>query len=265
MYRFRVEANAVMAGAPSVAAASRWNALVFAGAFSGMGLVAILLAVAVVRGRHDHPSWSRASRVARWVPVALAVTVGYDVLSIDLGESYWSHYLIQLVVPLSLTAGLAAAHRPRSGRLVASLLVLSAALSLVVRLQQPPRPGGNLLGEEIGAVARPGDTIVTVWGHSEVTRASGLTSPYRYLWYLPARTLDPQVRVLTSTLTGPHGPTWFVSWAGTALPGVNTSALTSALKRDYRKVADLRGHRVYLHRGVRRSAPVRIATPRVTT
>jgi hypothetical protein len=104
-------------------------------------------------------------------------------------------------------------------------------------------------------VAHPGDTIITVWGHSEVTEASGLRSPYPYLWYLPERTLDPRLTLLRSTLVGPHAPTWFVSWAGTGLHGVETSGLKDALTHDYHRVTTINGSTVYLHSGVQRAGP----------
>lgn len=116
--------------------------------------------------------------------------------------------------------------------------------------------GGNALGAAIRAVSAPHDTIVTIWGHADVTHASGLRSPYPYLWYLPARTLDPHVRLLATTLAGRAAPTWFVDWTGTGLHGTNTSRLTAALRHDYHRVADVHGVKVFLHDGVHRHAPV---------
>jgi hypothetical protein len=46
-----------------------------------------------------------------------------------------------------------------------------------------------------------------------------------------------------------------VTWRGTGLGGVDTSALASALHRNYRLVGEIRGHGVYLRRGVSRPAP----------
>jgi hypothetical protein len=91
-----------------------------------------------------------------------------------------------------------------------------------------------------------------------VTRSSRLKSPYPYLWYLPERTLDPQLSLLDATLQGAHAPTWFVSCSGTGLGlrGVDTSTLTTLLAKNYHRVGDLNGSVVYLHDGVHRAVPV---------
>jgi hypothetical protein len=44
--------------------------------------------------------------------------------------------------------------------------------------------------------------------------ASGLSTPYPYLWSLPARTLDPGMRRLERLLAGPAAPTWVVDYSG---------------------------------------------------
>jgi hypothetical protein len=256
MYEFRVEATKMMAADPSARSALRESALFPAALSSGMVLAAGLLAVAVIRRRHDHPFGDRESGVARAVPLVLLATLGYDVLSIYLGGCFWRHYLVQVAVPLALAAGLAVASRPRLGRLAVALIAASAAEAVISAGMHPMSSGGNPLGDAIGAVAHPDDTIITVWGHSDVTRSSRLKSPYPYLWYLPARTLDPHLSLLEATLQGAHAPTWFVSWSGTGLHGVDTSTLTSILAQDYHRVGDLNGSVVYLHDGVHRAVPV---------
>ena len=192
---------------------------------SGMLLVAALLLTVFSAHRRDHPSSSPASGLARAVPVALAATVAFDAVSIYLGEGYWNHYLVELAVPLALAAGLAAERRPRAARVTGGLVVASAAAAVLVAGPHPTPGGGNALGAAIRAVSSPHDTIVTIWGRADVTQASGLRSPYPYLWSLPARTLDPHVRLLAATLAGPAAPTWFVDWTGTGLHGTNTSRL----------------------------------------
>ena len=254
MYRFRVEADAVMTADRNPATELRSQVLLQNAVGSGMVLVAVLLLatlVRLVRARAEHAA-DPASGLARAVPFALVATLGYDLTSIYLGKSYWIHYLVQLAVPLALSAGVAVAHRPRISRLVVVAVAVAAAWAVVPAALHPGSPGGNRLGAAIAAVARPGDTLVTVWGHADVTHASGLTSPYPYLWSLPAETLDPRVTLLTATLTGSHAPTWFVSWSGTGRPGVDTSALKSALHHDYHRVAEWSGHVVYLHDGLQR-------------
>lgn len=256
MYQFRLEATRLMAAHPSAAAAARGQTLILDALSSGMVVVAGLFAVVVSRRRHDHPPTDPALCVAGAAPLALTATLGYDVLSIYLGSGFWGHYLVQLAVPLALAAGLAVGSRVRGGRLVLGLVVSSAVVAVIAVGLQPRSVGGSRLGEAIGAVARPTDTIVTVWGHADVTRSSGLASPYPYLWSLPERTLDPRLNLLDATLKGPEAPVWFVSWSGIELNGIDTSALGSILARYYHSVAHLGASVVYLRNGVDRAAPV---------
>jgi hypothetical protein len=256
MYQFRVEADRVMAAYPSAVTAPRAYHLVRAALESGMLLEAGLLTLAVVWVRQNHAAEDRVSRVVRTVPPVLLATVAFDVLSIHLGGNYWGHYLVQPAVPLAIAAGIAVASRHLTGRLVALVAVVSAAGALVVAALQPPSAGGNHVGEAIAAVSRPSDTIITVWGHADVTRSSGLTSPYPYLWSLLERTLDPHLSLLDGTLQSAEAPTWFVAWSRTGPHGVDTSKLESTLARDYHLVGDVDGAAVYLHNGVQRPSPV---------
>jgi hypothetical protein len=117
---------------------------------------------------------------------------------------------------------------------------------------------GTSVGDAVGHVARPHDTIVTTWGHADVTRASGLSSPYPYLWSLPARTLDPRLTQLSTLLAGPQAPTWFVTWRGVSTWRFHGGGVVAArvLLAHYLPVAQVDGHTIYLHRGVDRAVPV---------
>ncbi|MDQ6642476.1 MAG: hypothetical protein M3Y66_08280, partial [Actinomycetota bacterium] len=91
----------------------------------------------------------------------------------------------------------------------------------------------------------------------ELIWASGLRSPYPYLWWLPTRTLDPQLQVLDRVLGGPSAPTWLVvrttdvsAWGR---GGARTKRLVDAR---YHVAAFLVGHTIYLRDGVARPAPV---------
>lgn len=267
MYRFRIEADALLARTHGSAPAARGLSLLLNSVGCGMILLMVLLLVHAVRAPRDNQTpqddhtGSPASSMTRSVPLALIVTLIYDVASIVLGGSYWGHYLVQLTLPLALAAGLAATLLPRTSRLLIAALVVSAAWSVLSLGLHPTGPGGNQVGKEIAAVSRPGDTIVTVWGHPDVTHASGLTSPYPHLWSLPEFTLDSHTHLLHTTLTGPDAPTWFVTWTGPNAPGIKTSALKSALRNDYHRVAKLHGHAVYLHNGVQRAVPTVLRNP----
>lgn len=245
MYRFRLEADAVMAAFPSAGAHGRALVLLRTAVTSGMGLVGALLVVSLVGRRRP---------TERAAGAALTATVFYDVVSVYLGGNYWSHYLVQLAVPLGLAVGLVAARHRRTGQVAAALVTVSALVSIVTRTPPPPSATASRLGAEIAAVARPGDTVVTAWGRAQVVEGSGLRSPYPYLWSLPARTLDPRMTLLTSTLAGSRAPTWFVTWSGLRVTGVDTSALSSVVRHDYHRVGRFHGHAVYLHNGVTRAS-----------
>jgi hypothetical protein len=181
----------------------------------------------------------------------------FDVASIALGGSYWNHYLIQLVVPVAVLSGLLIAGRHPAARAVLTAAALAAAIGLGLSLAGSQTTAGTSVGEAVGAVAGPQDTIVTTWGHADVTRASGLSSPYPYLWSLPARTLDPELRDLSTLLASPRAPTWFVTWRGVDTWGFHGGGAVAArvLAAHYLPVAQVDGHTIYLHRGVDRAVP----------
>lgn len=251
MYPFRVEAGRVMAASNRAAADARLWALVIAWVVSGG---------AVVMGAATHAL--RTGRLRGAGVWGLIATVLFDVVSIALGGSYWNHYLIQLVVPIAVLSGLLVANRQPAARTVATAAALAAAVALGVNLTGAHASVGTSVGQAIRQVSSPQDTIVTTWGHADVTRASGLSSPYPYLWSLPARTLDPQLSELDAVLSGPSAPTWFVTWTdvGTWANHGGGAVTARALAVEYKPVARVDGHTVYLHRGVERGAP-RLAPP----
>jgi hypothetical protein len=187
----------------------------------------------------------------------LVATVLFDVASIALGGSYWNHYLVQLVVPVAVLSGLLVAARRPAARTVLVAVALAAVTAVGVSVHGPHGTAGTSVGEAVRAVAAPQDTIVTTWGHADVTRASGLSSPYPYLWSLPARTLDPKLTELQTLLAGPRAPTWFVTWrgAGSWVFHGNGPLAARELAEHYNPVAQVNGHTIYLHRGVVRDVP----------
>jgi hypothetical protein len=187
----------------------------------------------------------------------LVATVLFDMVSITLGGSYWNHYLIQLVVPVSVLSGLLVAAVHPAARTVLSGVALAAAIALGVGLAGVHTTAGTSVGRSIRDASKPQDTIVTTWGHADVTRASGLSSPYPYLWSLPARTLDPKLTKLDRLLSGPSAPTWFVTWTPASTWGFHGGGAVAArvLVAHYQPVAAVDGHTIYLHRGVERAVP----------
>lgn len=244
MYPFRLEAARVLASGSRHRATARLWLLMGSWVVSGGAVLMAVTVRAVASGR------LRATAV--WGVVA---TAAFDVVSIASGGSYWDHYLVELVVPVAVLAGVLVAGRQPSARLV---VVVSAAVAAVTVLSVVPGSDssvGSSTGRAIGRVARARDTIVTVWGHADVTEASGLSSPYPYLWSLPARTLDPRLSTLDGILAGPRAPTWIVAWSSVSGWRDGGSATARLLRRRYHRVALLSGHAVYLHSGVRRAVP----------
>jgi hypothetical protein len=207
MVGFRADASRVLAASDSSAPGDRAAGLV--GLFVGSGMAG-LAAVALVTCR----SWLRGRGVAAAALTAMLVA---DVVGVVLGGSYWRAYLVPLVPDLALAAALVCAGGQRSRlavRVAAGAALAASALALVGftqdRLDDSREPSAWDAGRAIAAVARPGDTIVSLYGSAGVVAASGLDSPYEHLWTLPMRTLDPDLEALRKLLAGPEAPTWVV-------------------------------------------------------
>lgn len=243
MYPFRLAADHVMRTQKDTAPTLRMWLLMWSWVITGGG---VLMAVMV---------WSLASRRLRGTSAwALLAMLGFEIVSVVLGGNFWTHYLVQLVVPVSVAAGILAARQGTLRVVVCAMTAVSIAATAVLFTAHLTN-AGTRAGEAIARVARPQDTIVTIYGHSDVTHSSGLTSPYPYLWNLPIKTLDPRLRLLDKVLSGPRAPTWFVSCPSIVSWGVDSSSTVRLVHSDYRKVADLDGVRIYLRDGVHRPVP----------
>jgi hypothetical protein len=193
---------------------------------------------------------------AGWLPVAAATIAlaAYDVASIVAGGSYWAHYLVQLAVPTALAAGLLVTAVPRLGRRLTAVLLVAGAVAWGAGLSYRVETKGLVVGTAVGQVANRGDTMVSALGDADTVEAAGLSSPYPYLWSLPARTLDPGLPGLRALLSGPRAPTWLVMRGPQTLALVNP-APQHAVRSHYRLVAQICGRSVYLHDGVQRLVP----------
>ncbi|MCW2767068.1 MAG: hypothetical protein JWO11_3027 [Nocardioides sp.] len=207
IFGFRADASRVLAVSDSNAPGERAAGLWLQFARSGM---AVLAGVALVTCR----SWLRGRGL---VGLALIAMTAFDVIGIVVGANYWHAYLIPLIPDLALVGALVCAGRRWQGNLVrvtAAAVALSSAFALVGltrdQLDEPGVPSAWDTGLAIAAVARPGDTIVSLYGSPGVIDASTLDSPYRHLWSLPMRTLDPELAELRDLLAGPDAPTWVV-------------------------------------------------------
>lgn len=245
MYPFRFAAGRVMADAGKQHAAGRLDMLVAVGAASGL---ALLLAMIVWgAGRH---------RLGGADAIGLCATLVFALISIAVGGNYWTHYLIELVVPTAILTGTLIARRQRFLSPLAATIVLASAVTWGIWHLSVGPSTGSVVGKSIAASAKPADTIVTAYGHADVDQNAGLSSPYAYLWSLPVKTLDPQLSALNRVLSGPQRPTWFVTWNKVPSWGLDSAAVKETVRREYHPVARVCGRTVYLRDGVSRPAPI---------
>jgi hypothetical protein len=250
MYPFRIRASQVLAVRMDGSYAARLSALVEAALVSGGPVViaALLVVLALRRTTRTQP-------LARPFAGAVVALTGFVVISIALGESWWLHYLVQLAVPASLAAGLVVASVPRAGTRLVALVTTAAALAWGASLLTRTDAAGQDIGRAIAQVSTPGDTVVSALGDGDVVAASGLGSPYRYLWSLPSRVLDPQMTDLAHVLSGKHAPTWLVVRGQGTYAELSSLATRDALHSRYRLVSEVCGRTVYLRSDLVRRPP----------
>jgi hypothetical protein len=204
---FRTDASAVLAASDSRAPVERAQQLAALFVVCGMAPVVVLAAASARRWGPRWPALSCALVAATLVDVAGVVASG----------SFWHAYLVPLVPDVALLAAFTASCAPplRSlARFVAALAVVAALASYAGfardRLVDPTPSGPWQVGRAIAEVSGRDDTIVSLYGSAELVEASGLPSPYRHLWSLPVRTLDPDLDELRAVLSGDRAPTWVV-------------------------------------------------------
>ena len=209
VYGFRAAAAGVITDGSAGAPARRaWQLVAIA---VGTGMLAVLGVLLV----HARRLWRATPPVTA---AALAVVV-VDIASLVAGGSFWRDYLIPLVPGLALCTALVVGREDRAGR---AMRVVVAASAVSACVGMAAWLGWNITGhqefdevrtgEAVAAAAESGDTLVVVGGRPDLQRASGLTSPYPYLWSLPMRTRDPGYAELRGLLAGPDAPTWLVEW-----------------------------------------------------
>jgi hypothetical protein len=250
---FRADASAVLAASDSRAPVERGHDLIRLFVLCGMAPLAVLGVASVRR-------W-----FARWpaLSIALLATTVVDLAGVVVSGSYWHAYLVPMIPDVALLAALAASCAPpfRSlARFVATLAVLATMTAYVGfaqdRLISPTPSGPWQAGHAIGLVSGRGDTIVSLYGNAELVKASGLPSPYRHLWSLPMRTLDPDQDELRALLSGPEAPTWVVGVLPLNSWHIDDSwRLRKLIVSNYRLVYSVCGPQIYLRRDKVRMRP----------
>lgn len=254
MYPFRVRAAGVMGHAGVNDRVNRLSSIAFNELISGGLVVLVVLAVALVLRRFG-------SRPLAWaVSVATVLLGAYGVFSVLAGGSYWTHYLVQLIVPTALATGLLVSALPRLGAVLGTLVVLVGVVTWGLGLVGSTGAPGPVIGDAIGASAKPGDTMVSLLGDADILETAGLTSPYTYLWSLPARTLDPHLHRLTRVLSGPKAPTWIAVRNAATQKKLDQEGTGAVMRAHYHQVAVMCGHTIYLRNGVRRPPLARPST-----
>lgn len=258
MFGFRADAAAVMQSWSFAAPLNRLGVLALLGLASGLVLLGAHLAV-----RHRR-------RLLSTDPLAWAVaaTVGVELAGIAGGENYWPHYALAVVPMVALGAGLGARRDAPGSRWTRRLVVGCALVTAVVSPAAAVTGVGDAreeyaVGRWVAASAQPDDTLVVMFTHANVVEASGLRDGYPYAWSLPARTLDPDLSLLTTSLTGSDAPTWVIRWDPPHTWGLDPgNRVDAALRSHYRPVGTVCGHPVWLLDGVQRTL---VSEPSVTS
>ncbi len=236
---FRFDAAAVISSSAVASTTQRFHGLVIAALVSGAPWVAAA-AVWGLRG-----SATRAARTPAGQPVDVRwpalVVLGWEIVAVGMGGSYWLHYLVGLIpglVLLSVAAGQRGASRTGPARLALSFAVVMAVVSLLPVALRPVADPDAAVVDYLQDSSVPGDTVVVGFGDPAIVWRSGLTSPYSELWSLPVRVRDSDLSDLSQVLVSTHRPTWVVV-AGTDLAtwGVHATTAQADLEQSYHEVA----------------------------
>lgn len=247
---FRAEAGSVIRTASWHAPGARLVQMIVIAGVTGIVVLSVLagLTYRSALRRRDPLAW------------ALAAGFGVEVAGVVLGGSFWMHYLVGIIPMLSLAVGTAAA-RGLSWHTPALRVVVLLACAVTVVTAPIDAAKSQIFGKEadrvgswLGRAAATGDTAVVTFTHPNVLQSSGLSSPYPYLWSLPARTLDPHLALLERTVQGPRAPTWIVEFNHFDTWHLDVDFAKLVASR-YRVVAKPCGYPVWLRDDVTRTIP----------
>ncbi|MBA2445786.1 MAG: hypothetical protein H0V49_10710 [Nocardioidaceae bacterium] len=254
-YAFRSDAFGVITQASMEAPLARAGELSWL--FIETGLVAILAMFLV--------SLRRAALHHRSVTLAVLVMWLVDIIGVVLGGNYWTSYLIPVIPAAALSVALIAGAEGCQGRLMRVIVVVTSLLITywlvsytISRTIGDAGPTAYHAGLAIREVAQPDDTILPLYGRADIVEASGLRAPYRYLWSLPARTLDPQLAEMRAVLVSSEAPTWVVEWIPVNFWNIDQGGrLQTLLDTRYVDVGELCGATIWrLREAARPALPV---------
>lgn len=202
---FRFHASAMIGTDISETRAERIGILVAAFVVSG---AAVLLAITVpmvvgAQGRQR----PRIGVIA--VPAVAMAT--WEIVGVAFGGSYWLHYLTGLVPGVVLLVILAGSLDRRRTLLTAGVILGTVANAGVWahRVMDPPHTGEDArVGAYLRQHSSPGDSLLVGFGHSNVYVDAEMRGPYPYMWSLPNRVRDPELRLAERVLSGPDAPDW---------------------------------------------------------
>ena len=229
---FRLHASTVIGSSATGTTAQRLSHLVGAFTRSGAAAVLVVSAAVVLARRRKAESGLRGPVLAM---------LGWELIGVAAGGSYWLHYLTGLVPGLVLLMCLAvqARHRARwAGGLLAACLAYAALSNLVSWGQHETAPVAVSTDAQVmsylrGHAGRAGGVVVA-FGHPDIVTGSGLHSPYPQLWSLPVRVDDPRLQQLDRIMSGRDAPRWVVV-AGSSIGswGLDSASAQRYLQEHY--------------------------------
>lgn len=245
-YPFRVKASQAIADNQVLIdqSSSRLKVIWWSFVASGVPLVLGLFAIRGVR--------KTGATAFVWATVAL---IGWSAFSTLAGGSYWRHYLVESIPPVAFAVGLTALITPQATRWVVGLVAASSiGIGLGYALFPVSTPG-TTIGGALAKAKQPGDTVIQFFGDAETVRSSRMQSPYRFVWSLPADTLDPRLEELNAILDGPAPPTWVVVRDDIARNRLVEDGAYQLIEKHYRRHGTLCDRQVWLLADLDRPEP----------
>jgi 4-amino-4-deoxy-L-arabinose transferase-like glycosyltransferase len=184
-----------------------------------------------------------------WIP---ALWLAVALCGFNLGGSYWPHYYVQLLAPLAVLAGVAAASLPRPGVRavavaacvlpVAVFLVRLVPMSQAQREQAIPYYATSETDARVAALVRartsPRTPIYVLASRADLYFLADRRADFPYLWGHPLHEIPKALAKLRALLAGPDRPPWiFVYQPADKVD--RTGALDRVLDRWYRFRGDV--------------------------